>query len=69
MKKSLFTLILFILSFTYGFAQEPAKSSIKLIDKGNGGEIELTTSFKIDPTWHLYDIHIPDGGLCQPAFL
>ncbi|MBB4037407.1 thiol:disulfide interchange protein DsbD [Dysgonomonas hofstadii] len=61
MKKSLFTLILFILSFTYGFAQEPAKSSIKLIDKGNG-EIELTTSFKIDPTWHLYDIHIPDGG-------
>lgn len=61
MKKSLFTLILFILSFTYGFAQEPAKSTIKLIDKGNG-EIELTTSFKIDPTWHLYDIHIPDGG-------
>jgi len=61
MRKSLFTLILLTLSLAYGFAQEPAKSTIKLVDKGNG-EVELTTTFKIDPTWHVYDINIPDGG-------
>lgn len=42
-------------------AQNPSSWTTKLIDKGNG-EVELTFTFKIDPTWHLYDINIPDGG-------
>jgi thiol:disulfide interchange protein DsbD len=43
------------------YAQEPATWTVKLIDKGNG-KVELTAGFKIDPTWHLYDIDIPEGG-------
>jgi len=61
MKKSLLILFLFGLFSVQLSAQEPAKSSMNLVDKGNG-EVELTFSFKIDPTWHLYDINIPDGG-------
>ncbi|MDU1889791.1 MAG: cytochrome c biogenesis protein CcdA [Dysgonomonas sp.] len=54
-------LLIFVSSGSWLFAQEPAKITLKLIDKGNG-EIELTASAKIDPTWHLYDINVPDGG-------
>lgn len=61
MKKTLLYLILSVLSITGIYAQDPATWTVKLVDKGNG-EVELTANFKIDPTWHLYDIHIPEGG-------
>jgi len=60
MKKG-FLLFLVLASFLSLSAQEPAKWTLKLTDKGNG-EVELTANFKIDPTWHLYDINIPEGG-------
>lgn len=61
MKKTVLFLLVSILSFTSSFAQEPTSWTSKLLDKGNG-EVELTFNFKIDPSWHLYDIHIPEGG-------
>ena len=61
MRKTLLFLILSVVYLTGTYAQNPATWIVKLIDKGNG-EVELTASFKIDPTWHLYDIHIPEGG-------
>ena len=60
MKKG-FLLFLVLASFLSLSAQEPAKWTLKLMDKGNG-EVELTANFKIDPTWHLYDVNIPEGG-------
>lgn len=60
MKKIIF-LILILFSVLQGYAQDPAKWTVKLSDKGNG-EVELTANFKIDPMWHLYDINIPEGG-------
>lgn len=61
MKKTLLFLILSVISTIGIYAQDPATWTVKLVDKGNG-EVELTANFKIDPTWHLYDIHIPEGG-------
>lgn len=61
MKKAFLFLILSVISTIGIYAQNPATWTVKLIDKGNG-EVELTVNFKIDPTWHLYDIHIPEGG-------
>jgi len=61
MKKTFLFLILSVISTIGIYAQNPATWTGKLIDKGNG-EVELTANFKIDPTWHLYDIHIPEGG-------
>ena len=61
MKKTLLFLILSVISTIGIYAQNPATWTVKLVDKGNG-EVELTANFKIDPTWHLYDIHIPEGG-------
>jgi thiol:disulfide interchange protein DsbD len=61
MKKAFLFLILSVISTIGIYAQNPATWTVKLIDKGNG-EVELTATFKIDPTWHLYDIHIPEGG-------
>lgn len=61
MKKAFLFLILSVISTIGIYAQNPATWTVKLIDKGNG-EVELTANFKIDPTWHLYDIHIPEGG-------
>jgi len=61
MKKTFLFLLILITPFVFGYAQEPASWTTKLIDKGNG-EVELTFSFKIDPTWHIYEINIPDGG-------
>lgn len=61
MKKAFLLLILSVFSLTNIFAQDPASWSIKLVDKSNG-EVELTASAKIDATWHLYDVKIPDGG-------
>lgn len=60
MKKILFLVIAFI-SFSGIFAQEPATWTVKLIDKGNGN-VELTANFKIEPTWHIFDLKVPDGG-------
>lgn len=59
--KRLLLLIISLISIVGAYSQEPAKWTMKLEDKGNG-EIELVTNFKIDPTWHLYDINIPEGG-------
>lgn len=62
MRKVLLLLSISIIFFSSSFAQDmPTSWTSKLLDKGNG-EVELTFNFKIDPTWHLYDIHIPDGG-------
>lgn len=61
MKKAILFLSLCITALVNTQAQDPASWTTKLVDKGNG-EVELTFSFKIDPTWHLYDINIPDGG-------
>lgn len=61
MKKAFLFLILSVISTIGIYAQNPATWTVKLIDKGNR-EVELTANFKIDPTWHLYDIHIPEGG-------
>lgn len=61
MKKAFLFLILSVISTIGIYAQNPATWTVKFIDKGNG-EVELTANFKIDPTWHLYDIHIPEGG-------
>lgn len=59
--KRLLLLIISLISIVGAYSQEPAKWTMKLEDKGHG-EIELVTNFKIDPTWHLYDINIPEGG-------
>ncbi|MDR1883506.1 MAG: thioredoxin family protein [Prevotella sp.] len=61
MKKALLFLVLPVISTIGMYAQNPATWTVKLADKGNG-DVELTANFKIDPTWHLYDIHIPEGG-------
>lgn len=62
MRKILLSLFLSTLFIASSFAQEmPTSWTSKLLDKGNG-EVELTFNFKIDRTWHLYDIHIPEGG-------
>ncbi|GAB6009866.1 protein-disulfide reductase DsbD family protein [Dysgonomonas reticulitermitis] len=61
MKKTFLSFFLTLVSFTWAYAQNPATWTVKLLDKGNG-EVELTANFKIDHTWHLYDIHIPEGG-------
>ena len=60
MKKVLF-LIIALVSFSNIFAQEPATWTVKLVDKGNGNA-ELTATFKIEPTWHIFDLKVPDGG-------
>lgn len=60
MKKVLF-LIIALISFSSIFAQEPATWTVKLVDKGNG-DVELTANFKIEPTWHIFDLTVPDGG-------
>lgn len=54
----LFTLAVFSVGL---FAQDPISWSMKLVDKGNG-EVELNATAKIAPTWHLYEINVPDGG-------
>lgn len=61
MKKTILFLFLCITALVNIQAQDPASWTTKLVDKGNG-EVELAFTFKIDPTWHLYDINIPDGG-------
>lgn len=61
MKKIVILLILSIVTAISVHAQEPASWTTKLIDKGNG-EVELTTTFRIDPTWHIFDITVPDNG-------
>ncbi len=61
MKRILFLLLPLFLVFINASAQEPYTSTMSLVDKGNG-EVELTATFKIDPTWHIYDINLPDGG-------
>nr|WP_029905259.1 cytochrome c biogenesis protein CcdA [Prevotella sp. 10(H)] len=61
MKKTFLFLILSVFTFANIYAQSPATWTVKLLDKGNG-EVELTANFRIDPTWHVYDIHIPEGG-------
>ncbi|MFV0420013.1 MAG: cytochrome c biogenesis protein CcdA [Dysgonomonas sp.] len=61
MRKIVLFLFLCVSIFVNIQAQNPASWTTKLIDKGSG-EVELTFAFKIDPTWHLYDINIPDGG-------
>lgn len=61
MKKIVILLILSIVIAISVHAQEPASWTTKLIDKGNG-EVELTTTFRIDPTWHIFDITVPDNG-------
>lgn len=61
MKKPILLLVLLVAVFLNLSAQEPATHTTKLVDKGNG-EVELTFSFKIDPTWHLYDVNTPEGG-------
>jgi len=61
MKRIFILLHILIVFSAFALAQEPAKSSVSLVDKGNG-EVELTIGFDIDPTWHVYDINIPSGG-------
>ncbi|MBD8389566.1 cytochrome c biogenesis protein CcdA [Dysgonomonas sp. BGC7] len=61
MQKAVLFFFLFISVLTNTYAQEPTKWTLNLTDKGNG-EVELSASFKIDPTWHIYDINLPDGG-------
>jgi len=61
MKKLLSLLILSLITLISAYAQEPASWTVKLVDKGNG-EVDLTTTFRIDPTWHIFDITIPDNG-------
>lgn len=60
MRKALFFIIFLFGALTIS-AQEPAQSNVSLIDKGNG-EVELTVRFQIEPTWHVYDINIPENG-------
>lgn len=67
MNKICIFLILFTVSITGLWAQDPVNCSIRLLDKGNG-EIELTATFKIAPTWHIFDVKVPDGGP-QPTTL
>ncbi len=61
MQKAVLFFFLFISVLTNTYAQEPTKWTLNLTDKGNG-EVEFSASFKIDPTWHIYDINLPDGG-------
>ena len=61
MKKIVLLLILSFITITAIQAQEPASWTVKLVDKGNS-EVELTASFRIDPTWHIFDITIPENG-------
>lgn len=62
MRKILLLLFISIIYISGTFAQDmPTSWTSKILDKGNG-EVELTFNFKIDQTWHVYDIHIPEGG-------
>lgn len=61
MKKTFIFLLFLTVSITGLYAQDPASWSINLVDKGNG-EVELTATVKIDPTWHIFDMKVPDGG-------
>ncbi|MBB4036747.1 thiol:disulfide interchange protein DsbD [Dysgonomonas hofstadii] len=61
MKKILIILSLLILNQTSLLSQEPAQWTMTLADKGNG-EVELAATVKINPTWHVFSINIPDGG-------
>ena len=61
MKKISFLFFLSIVLSVSLYAQQPALWTTKLVDKGNG-EVELTTTFRIDPTWHIFDITIPENG-------
>ncbi len=61
MKKITFLFFLSIVLSISLYAQQPASWTTKLVDKGNG-EVELTTTFRIDPTWHIFDITIPENG-------
>lgn len=59
--KKIVLLILSLIAIMAVQAQEPTSWTVKLVDKGNS-EVELTASFRIDPTWHIFDITIPDNG-------
>ncbi|MDR0823505.1 MAG: thiol:disulfide interchange protein, partial [Prevotella sp.] len=61
MKKAVSLLILSITSLISVYAQESASWSVKLIDKGNS-EVELTATFSIEPTWHIFDVTVPEDG-------
>lgn len=61
MKKISFLFFLSIVLSVSLYAQQPASWTTKFVDKGNG-EVELTTTFRIDPTWHIFDITIPENG-------
>jgi thiol:disulfide interchange protein DsbD len=61
MKKTFIFLILLAVSIIGLHAQEPTEWSFSLVDKGNG-EVELTATVSIEPTWHVFDIKVPDGG-------
>ncbi|MDR1671163.1 MAG: thioredoxin family protein [Alistipes sp.] len=61
MKKLLLSSLLFVISVAGVRAQEPATWSFQLSDKG-GGEVELAATVQIAPTWHVFDLTIPDGG-------
>lgn len=61
MKKTFLLLTFAIISLVKLSAQEPSTWTVTLVDKGNG-EVELTASVKIDPTWHVFDLKVPDGG-------
>ena len=60
MKKILF-LVIALVSFSSIYAQNPATWTVNLVDKGNGN-VELTAKFKIEPTWHIFDLTVPEGG-------
>ncbi|MBK5722643.1 thioredoxin family protein, partial [Dysgonomonas sp. Marseille-P4677] len=59
--KKILHLIIALVSFSSLYAQDPASWTVKLVDKGNG-DVELNASFKIEPTWHIFDLNVPEGG-------
>jgi thiol:disulfide interchange protein DsbD len=59
--KKIFLSLLFAIFITGAHAQDPATWTMSLSDKGNG-EVELAATVRIDPTWHVFDLTIPDGG-------
>jgi thiol:disulfide interchange protein len=61
MKKTFVFLVLLAVSMVKLQAQEPSEWSFSLVDKGNG-EVELAATVSIEPTWHVFDIKIPEGG-------
>lgn len=63
-------LLIYLVSALYSFGQvlEPVKWKYEKKDLGND-EFELIFKAGVEPTWHLYSQHIPEGGPVRTSFV